>query len=107
VDHVYLVGGRDESVLAFLQEALEATTNDKLGQAEMLALIQKTGEFGVKAMALLDASNTGRYGQSRNQPRFPRRQSGKGILVSGNDLVDLEELLQQTEGTGIKHLPPR
>jgi hydroxylamine reductase len=101
VDHAYLVGERDESILAFLQEALEATTDDKLGRAEMLALIQKTGEFGVKAMALLDASNTGRYGNPEPTQVFLGVKPGKGILVSGHDLVDLEELLQQTEGAGI------
>lgn len=101
VDHAYLVGGRDESILAFMQEALEATTDDKLGQAELLALIQKTGEFGIKAMALLDASNTGRYGNPEPTDVFLGVKPGKGILVSGHDLVDLEELLQQTEGTGI------
>ncbi|HPR35223.1 MAG TPA: hydroxylamine reductase, partial [Anaerolineaceae bacterium] len=101
VDHAYLVGGRDESILAFMQEALEATTNDKLGQAEMLAMIQKTGEFGIKGMALLDASNTGRYGNPEPTQVFLGVKPGKGILVSGHDLVDLEELLQQTEGTGI------
>ena len=101
VDHAYLVGGRDESVLAFMQEALEATTNDTLGQAEMLALIQKTGEFGIKAMALLDSSNTERYGNPEPTNVFLGVRPGKGILVSGHDLVDLEELLHQTEGTGI------
>ena len=101
VDHAYLVGGRDESVLAFMQEALEATTNDTLGQADMLALIQKTGEFGIKAMALLDSSNTERYGNPEPTNVFLGVRPGKGILVSGHDLVDLEELLQQTEGTGI------
>ena len=101
VDHAYLVGGRDESVLAFMQEALEATTNDTLGQAEMLALIQKTGEFGIKAMALLDSLNTERYGNPEPTNVFLGVRPGKGILVSGHDLVDLEELLQQTEGTGI------
>ena len=101
VDHAYLVGGRDESVLAFMQEALEATTNDTLGQAEMLALIQKTGEFGIKSMALLDSSNTERYGNPEPTNVFLGVRPGKGILVSGHDLVDLEELLQQTEGTGI------
>ena len=101
VDHAYLVGGRDESVLAFMQEALEATTNDTLGQAEMLALIQKTGEFGIKAMALLDSSNTERYGNPEPTNVFLGVKPGKGILVSGHDLPDLEELLQQTEGTGI------
>ncbi len=100
-DHAYLVGGRDASILAFMQEALEATTNSKLGVSELLSWVQKTGEFGVKAMALLDESNTSRYGNPEPTQVNIGVVPGPGILVSGHDLVDLEELLQQTEGTGI------
>ena len=100
-DHAYLVGGRDASILAFMQEALEATTNNKLGVDELLAMVQKTGEFGVKSMALLDQSNTSRYGNPEPTQVNIGVVPGPGILVSGHDLVDLEELLQQTEGTGI------
>lgn len=100
-DHAYLVGGRDESVLAFMQEALEATTNNDLGVNELVAMAQKTGEFGVKAMALLDSSNTSRYGHPEPTQVNLGVRPGPGILVSGHDLVDLEELLIQTEGTGI------
>ncbi len=100
-DHAYLVGGRDESVLAFMQEALEATTNNDLGVNELIAMVQKTGEFGVKSMALLDSSNTSRYGHPEPTQVNLGVRPGPGILVSGHDLVDLEELLIQTEGTGI------
>lgn len=100
-DHAYLVGGRDESVLAFMQEALEATTNDEMGVSELLGMVQKTGEFGIKAMALLDQSNTSRYGNPEPTQVNLGVVSGPGILVSGHDLVDLEELLLQTEGTGV------
>ncbi|MEL7626578.1 MAG: hydroxylamine reductase [Anaerolineaceae bacterium] len=100
-DHAYLVGGRDASILAFMQEALEATTNSKLGVSELLSWVQKTGEYGVKAMALLDQSNTSRYGNPEPTKVNIGVVPGPGILVSGHDLVDLEELLQQTEGTGI------
>ena len=100
-DHAYLVGGRDESVLAFMQEALEATTNNDLGVNELVAMVQKTGEFGVKSMALLDSANTSRYGHPEPTQVNLGVRPGPGILVSGHDLVDLDELLQQTEGTGV------
>ena len=101
VDHAYLVGARDESILAFMQEALEATTNNELGVTELLALVQKTGEFGVKSMALLDKGNTSRYGHPEPTQVNLGVVPGPGILVSGHDLVDLEELLQQSEGSGV------
>jgi len=101
VDHAYVVGGRDESILAFMMEALEATTNDELGKTELLAMVQKTGEYGVKAMAFLDASNTGRFGHPEPTQVNLGVVPGPGILVSGHDLPDLEELLIQTEGSGV------
>jgi len=100
-DHAYLAGGQDESVLAFMQEALEATTNNQLGVNELIAMVQKTGEFGVKSMALLDKANTSRYGHPEPTNVNLGVVPGPGILVSGHDLVDLEELLIQTEGSGI------
>jgi len=100
-DHAYVVGGRNASILAFMQEALEATTNNELGVTELVALVQKTGEFGVKSMALLDEANTTRYGHPEPTQVNLGVLPGPGILVSGHDLVDLEELLQQTEGSGV------
>ncbi|NLC29983.1 MAG: hydroxylamine reductase, partial [Chloroflexi bacterium] len=91
----------DESIAAFMQEALEATTNDKLCVTELLAMVQKTGEFGVKAMALLDQANTSRYGNPEPTQVNIGVVPGPGILVSGHDLLDLDELLQQTEGSGV------
>jgi hydroxylamine reductase len=99
-DHAYLVGGRDSSILGFMQEALDATTQD-LNVNQLLDWVQKTGEFGVKAMALLDKSNTERYGNPEPTNVNIGVRPGPGILVSGHDLPDLEELLQQTEGTGV------
>ncbi len=100
-DHAYVIGGKDESILAFMQEALDATTNDDLSVNDLIALVQKTGEYGVKAMALLDGANTSRFGHPEITHVNIGVQPGPGILVSGHDLLDLEELLQQTEGTGI------
>ncbi|HOT53619.1 MAG TPA: hypothetical protein PLH68_06350, partial [Anaerolineaceae bacterium] len=61
-EHAYVAGGRDDSVLAFMQEALEATTRADLGVEGLLEVVQRTGEFGIKVMALLDSANTNRYG---------------------------------------------
>lgn len=100
-DHAYMLGTKDESILAFIQETLDATTHDELSIEELIKLVQKTGEYGVKAMALLDNANTTRYGHPEITLVNIGVKPGPGILVSGHDLLDLEELLQQTEGTGI------
>ena len=100
-DHAYLVGAEDEEILAFVQEALDAITKDELGVADLIGWVQKTGECGVKCMALLDKGNTSRYGNPEITHVNLGVKPGPGILVSGHDLVDLDELLQQTEGTGV------
>jgi hydroxylamine reductase len=100
-DHAYVVGGKNEDILHFLQEALEATTHADATMDDLLKLVQKTGEYGVKVMAFLDEANTTRFGKPEPTLVNLGVKPGPGILVSGHDLPDLEELLQQTEGTGI------
>jgi len=100
-DHAYVVGGKNEDILHFMQEALEILTHKDATLDDMLALVQKTGEYGVKAMAFLDEANTSRFGKPEPTLVNLGVRPGPGILVSGHDLPDLEELLQQTEGTGI------
>ena len=91
----------DEAVDAFLQRALAATLDDSLTADDLVALTLETGKYGVQGMALLDKANTGAYGN----PEMTRVSSGvgknPGILVSGHDLRDLEQLLEQTQGTGV------
>lgn len=86
---------------AFMQKALAATLDASLGTEELIALTLETGKFGVDGMALLDSANTGTYGN----PEITRVNIGvgtrPGILVSGHDLRDLEQLLEQTKDTGI------
>lgn len=90
-----------EEVDAFLQKALAATLDDTLGVDELLALTLEVGKYGVDGMAMLDAANTGAYGN----PEITKVNIGvgtrPGILVSGHDLKDLEMLLEQTKGTGV------
>jgi hydroxylamine reductase len=100
-DHARILGREDESVYAFLHEALAATLNKNLGVDEYLGLVLKCGEVNLKTMALLDEANTGTYGHPvpTKVPLGPRR--GKAILVSGHDLKDLEDILEQSAGKGI------
>ncbi len=100
VDHAYVLGVKDPEVLYFIQEMLEATTNNDLTVAELTGLVLKTGEMGLRTMELLDKANTSTYGHPEPTQVYLGVKPGPGILVSGHDLLDLEELLQQTEGQG-------
>jgi hydroxylamine reductase len=91
----------NEEVSSFMQKALAATLDDTLSANDLIALTLETGKFGVDGMALLDSANTGTYGN----PEITKVNIGvgnrPGILVSGHDLRDLEQLLEQTQGTGV------
>ncbi len=91
----------NEEVSAFMQKALASTLNNKLTVDELIALTLETGKFGVDGMALLDSANTGTYGN----PEITKVNIGvgtrPGILISGHDLRDLEQLLEQTKNTGV------
>ncbi len=100
-EHAFNLGYEDNEIYAFIQQALVDTTNDNLSADELTQLVLKTGEYGVKVMALLDSANTRSYGH----PEITKVNIGvgenPGILISGHDLKDMEELLKQTEGTGV------
>ena len=91
----------DPEVDAFLQSTLAATLDDSLGADELTALALKTGEYGVKGMALLDKANTEAYGNPEITKVNIGVRKNPGILISGHDLKDLEMLLEQTKGTGV------
>ena len=99
--HARLLGREDESVYAFMQEALTALAEDEPSIDALLALSLRTGAMSVTVLALLDGANTGAYGHPVPTPVLMGHVPGKAILVSGHDLKDLEALLKQTEGTGI------
>ncbi|RPJ72813.1 MAG: hydroxylamine reductase, partial [Desulfobacteraceae bacterium] len=100
-DHAWILGKKDESVYAFIHEALAATLNPALGVNDYLGLVLKCGEVNLKAMELLDAGNTGTYGHPTPTPVPLGQKKGKAILVSGHDLKDLEDILKQSAGKGI------
>ncbi|MBW6457791.1 MAG: hydroxylamine reductase [FCB group bacterium] len=99
-EHAYNLGYKDDAVFAFLHRGLTATT-EKLGVDELVALVLACGEQGVGVMSLLDKANTSTYGN----PEITRVNIGvrnrPGILISGHDLKDMEELLEQSKDTGV------
>ncbi|MBL0715838.1 MAG: hydroxylamine reductase [Desulfosarcina sp.] len=99
-DHAAVLGFEKDEIYDFIMEALASTTKD-LTVDEMVGLVMKAGETAVNTMALLDEANTSAYGN----PEITEVNLGvgthPGILISGHDLKDMEELLKQTEGTGV------
>jgi len=99
--HAVHLGKEDPSLYAYLYEALNAVADDTLTVDDLVALTLKTGEYGVKAMALLDEANTSAYGHPEITKVDIGVRGNPAILISGHDLRDLEQLLEQTEGTGV------
>ena len=100
-EHAMHLGFNDESIHTFMQQALSDMTTQKLTVPELTQLVLETGKYGVSAMALLDKANTQSYGNPEITKVDIGVRSNPGILISGHDLKDLEELLEQTEGTGV------
>jgi len=99
-EHAYNLGYEDPELYAFMQKALIASITEHTAD-ELVGLVMECGKFGVTAMALLDKANTTTYGN----PEITKVNIGvsnkPGILISGHDLKDMEELLKQTDGTGV------
>jgi len=100
-DHAQILGQEDGEVYAFFHEALDFLTKEDPTVDDLIAMNMKCGEVNLKTMGLLDAANTGAYGNPVPTPVRITPVKGKCILISGHDLKDLEELLKQTEGKGI------
>jgi len=99
-DHAAILGKENEEIYRFLTEALASTTKE-MSVDEMVGLVLKAGEVAVKTMALLDEANTSAYGHPEVSEVSIGVRKNPGILISGHDLKDMEELLEQTEGSGV------
>ncbi|MBY9077841.1 hydroxylamine reductase [Paenibacillus sp. HN-1] len=101
MEHAAVLGYHDAEAQAFLERGLAATLDNGLTADELVGLVMECGKHGVTVMALLDQANTETYGN----PEITKVNIGvgirPGILISGHDLKDMEELLKQTEGTGV------
>lgn len=99
-EHAFNLNYENQEVFAFLERALAATTKS-LSVDELVALTLETGKYGVEVMALLDKANTSTYGNPEMTKVNIGVRKNPAILISGHDLRDLEDLLVQTEGTGV------
>ena len=100
-DHAAILGQSDDTVYAFIHQAMAATLDKNLGVNDLVTLVLKCGEINLLAMELLDKANTGTYGHPVPTSVPLGIKQGKAILVSGHDLKDLEEILKQSQGKGI------
>ena len=101
LEHAMRLGHNDESIHRFMQNTIAQITTKSLSADELTVLALKTGEIGVRTMALLDKANTSRYGNPEITHVNIGTGTRPGILISGHDLHDLEELLEQTKDSGV------
>ncbi|WP_407356660.1 hydroxylamine reductase [Methanolobus sp. WCC5] len=99
--HANILGYKDENIIAFIEKALLATMDDEMGVDELVPLVLECGSVGVTTLALLDKANTTTYGNPEPTAVNIGVRGNPGILISGHDLRDLEQLLEQTRGTGV------
>ena len=99
-EHAYNLGHENPSIYEFIDRGLVATTLP-LSADQLVRMILECGKNGVDAMALLDKANTDTYGNPEITKVDIGVRKNPGILISGHDLRDLYELLEQTEGTGV------
>ncbi|WP_288208161.1 hydroxylamine reductase [uncultured Parabacteroides sp.] len=101
VEHAGNLGFEEADLHRFIQFALAETLRKDLSAEQLTALVLETGSYGVKAMALLDKANTNSYGNPEITQVNIGVRNNPAILISGHDLKDMEELLAQTDGTGV------
>jgi len=101
-NHARRLGKHDEEVSAFIEDALFSTmTNVNFDLGTALELVLECGRMNLKVMQMLNDGHIERYGQPEPTQVFEGWKEGPGILITGHDMVDLENLLVQTEGTGV------
>lgn len=99
--HAYILGYKDETIFEFIEKGLVSTTDDGVGVEALIGMVLECGQKGVSVLALLDKANTETYGNPEPTAVNIGVRGSQGILISGHDLRDLEQLLEQTKGTGI------
>lgn len=99
--HAYILDRYKDEITNFMVKGLAATIDDSLSVDELVGLVMECGDFAVETMKLLDEANTSTYGHPEPTEVNIGVRDNPGILISGHDLKDLEELLEQTKGTGV------
>ncbi len=101
-NHARRLGKTDDNVSAFIEEALFATmTNVNFDMESLFEMVLECGRQNLRVMQLLDEGHTEKLGSPTPTTVYEGTKAGPGILVTGHDLVDLADLLEQTQGTGV------
>lgn len=100
-EHAYRLGKSKQEIFDFMQKGLAATTQKDIDADTLTSMVLTCGKYGVEVMALLDQANTEAYGHPEITKVNIGVRNNPAILISGHDLKDMEELLQQTGGTGV------
>jgi len=101
IEHAFVLNEQNAEVFSFLQKGLAATTDDTLSADDLVGVIMDAGGIAVKAMEMLDRANTNAYGHPEPTQINIGVGNRPGILISGHDLKDLEELLEQSKDKGV------
>ncbi|MDD2190566.1 MAG: hydroxylamine reductase [Eubacteriales bacterium] len=99
--HALNLGKDSPEIISYIYETLAASLDDSLSTDEWVARTLKTGQYGVSVMALLDQANTEKYGNPEISDVNIGVRKNPAILISGHDLTDLEQLLEQTKDSGV------
>ncbi len=100
-EHALNLGEKENDIFSFMQKGLAASLDDSLTAEELTAMVLECGKYGVEVMALLDKANTGAYGNPEITKVNIGVRKNPAILISGHDLRDMEDLLEQTKDTGV------
>lgn len=100
-DHAAILGKTDPAIFHFFHEALAALADESTSAEVLTGLCMRCGTVNIRTMEILDEANTGRFGHPQPTPVSTGYKKGPAIVITGHDLLDLEELLKQTEGTGV------
>ena len=100
--HARRLGKTDEEVNAFIEDALFATvTNVNFDLESLLELVLDCGRINLKVMEMLDAGHREKFGTPTPTNVYEGTKSGPGILVTGHDMLDMSDLLEQAAGAGV------
>lgn len=100
-EHASLLGREDDSIFAFIHEALSAMNRKEISVEELVELNMRCGKTNIRCMEILDEAHTNRFGHPVPSSVSTGLRKGPAIIVSGHDLLDLEEILKQSEGKGV------
>ncbi|MCI7598920.1 MAG: hydroxylamine reductase [Prevotella sp.] len=100
-EHADRLGHTNREIIRFMERALATVASPSATEEQLLQLVLETGKYGVDVMALLDKVNTDSFGQPEATHVNIGVGNKPGILISGHDLADIEQLLEQTQGTGV------